>query len=71
MDQGRSSGLHPDERPRAPSWVAEWDGNPEGKLRHLYVGTEYGTSTSTVRDVKRGVGFVVGLYEPGVLQFEV
>jgi arylesterase/paraoxonase len=70
LDQGRSEGLDAAERPRAPSWVAEWDGNAEGKLRPLYVGSEYGMSTSTVRDVEKGLGFVVGLYEKGILQFE-
>lgn len=59
-------------RPRAMSWVAEWDGNAEGKIRDLYVGGlgEFGTSTSVVRDLGRGVGFVAGLYERGVLMFK-
>jgi arylesterase/paraoxonase len=70
LDRGRTEGLDPEERPRAPSWVAEWDGNSEGKLKHLFVSNDYGLSTSTVRDVKRNVGFVVGLYERGILQFE-
>jgi arylesterase / paraoxonase len=58
------------ERPRAPSWVAEWDGNVEGKLRNLFVGHEYGCSTSAVRDLKRGLGFVGGLYEKGILMWK-
>jgi arylesterase / paraoxonase len=61
-------GLLPfEDRPRAASWVAEWDGNEEGQLRTLYVGTEFGTSTAADRDLKRGVGIVVGLYERGVM----
>jgi arylesterase/paraoxonase len=67
----RAEGLPLEERPRAPSWVAEWDGNEEGKTRDLYVGSEFGTSTSVVRDVGRGVGLVVGLYERGVMMFKV
>ena len=67
---GLTGGLDAKDRPRAPSWVSEWDGNANGTLRHLYVSSEYGTSTSVVRDVKRGVGFVVGLYEKGILQFK-
>ena len=61
------------DRPRAGSWVAEWDGNAEGVLKKLYVddGMEYGTSTSGVRDAKRDVGFVVGLYDRGILQYQV
>jgi arylesterase/paraoxonase len=61
------NGLPVEERFRAPSWVAEWDGNAKGKLRDIYVGMEYGTSTSFAKDEGRGVGIVVGLYERGVL----
>lgn len=67
----RADGRPLEGRPRAPSWVAEWDGNAEGKIKDLYVGTEYGTSTSAVRDVGRGVGFVAGLYEKGILMFRL
>lgn len=72
LDMERLDGLDPNERPRAGSIVAEWDGNAELKTKVLYYddGSEYGTSTTTARDVKRGVGFVVGLYEKGVLEFE-
>jgi arylesterase/paraoxonase len=55
-----------EERFRAPSWVAEWDGNKKGTLKDVYIGMEYGTSTSFVRDVGRGIGIVVGLYERGI-----
>lgn len=73
LDAGRVDGLDPATRPRSGSWVAEWDGNAEGKIRRLYVddGQEFGTSTTTARDVKRGVGFTVGLYDKGILQFEM
>lgn len=69
---GKGEGLALEGRPRATSWVAEWDGNAEGKIRDLYVGGlgEFGTSTSIVRDVGRGVGFVAGLYERGILMFK-
>ncbi len=46
------------------SWVAEWS-EVEG-VKTLYVGDEYGTSTTAVRDVGRGVGVVTGLYAEGV-----
>jgi arylesterase / paraoxonase len=55
------------DRPRAPSWVVDWDGNPEGTLRDIYIGNDYGTSTTATRDVKRGIGFISGLYEKGIL----
>jgi arylesterase/paraoxonase len=67
MDNKDSSLLPEDARPRSSSWVAEWDGNEEGKLRDLYISHEYGTSTTAVRDVKRGVGIIGGLYEKGIL----
>jgi len=59
-----------EKRPRAPSWVAEWDGNGEGRMEKLYVGYEYGTSTTAVRDAKRGIGFLVGLYDRGIVQWK-
>jgi arylesterase/paraoxonase len=67
----RAEGLPLEERPRAPSWVAEWDGNREGRIKDLYVGSDFGTSTSVVRDVNRGIGFVGGLYERGVMMFRM
>jgi len=53
---------------RAPSWVSEW--SPESGLRHLYVGDEISTSTTAVRDVQRGIGFVTGLYDRGLLRWK-
>lgn len=64
---GRGEGLDAKDRPRAPSAVAEWDGNAEGVLRTLYVGSEYGTATTAIRDSKEKIGIVVGLYEKGIL----
>jgi hypothetical protein len=48
------------------SWVSEW--SEEGGVKALFVGDEYGTSTTAVRDTKggKGVGVVVGLYERGL-----
>ena len=63
---GTGEGKSESERPRAGSWVAEWDGN-EDTLRNLYVGMDYGTSCTAVRDVKNGFGIVVGLYEKGIM----
>jgi arylesterase / paraoxonase len=63
---GRGEGKPEKERPRALTWVAEWDGNAQGVLKDLYVGTEYGTGSQAARDVEKGIGFVVGLYEKGI-----
>jgi arylesterase/paraoxonase len=51
----------------APSWVAEW--SEEGGLKILYKnsGEEFCSSSTFVRDVGRGVGFVSGLYDEGLL----
>ncbi|KAF1812748.1 calcium-dependent phosphotriesterase [Eremomyces bilateralis CBS 781.70] len=65
--EGTGEGLDVKERPRAASGVAEWDGNAEGVLRLLYLGNEYGTSTTAVRDVREKIGIVAGLYEKGIL----
>ncbi|KAF2651636.1 calcium-dependent phosphotriesterase [Lophiostoma macrostomum CBS 122681] len=51
----------------APSWAAEW--SEEAGLRVLYMGREFCTSSSVVRDVGRGVGVVGGLYGRGVMVF--
>ena len=59
--------LSAEDAPRSGSWVAEWDGNDAGELRNLYVGDKFQTSTSAVRDVKRGMGIISGLYEKGLL----
>lgn len=63
---GTGEGKPESERPTAGSWVVEWDGN-EDTCRTLYVGMDYGTSTTAVRDVKKGVGIVTGLYEMGIM----
>ncbi|KAF2425326.1 calcium-dependent phosphotriesterase [Tothia fuscella] len=70
LGEGQEEGLPMEQRPKAPSWVAEWDGNAKGELRNLYVGKEYGTSTTAVRDVGRNIGIVVGLYEKGIMLFK-
>lgn len=50
---------------KGSSWVAKW--NPSDGLKTLYVGDEYGTSCTAVRDSGRKLGMAVGLYERGVL----
>lgn len=65
---GKDDSLRPEsERPRALSWVSEWDGNENGTLKDIYVGHEYGCSTTAVRDNKRKLGIITGLYEKGIL----
>ncbi|KAJ4184951.1 hypothetical protein NW755_008865 [Fusarium falciforme] len=49
----------------ATSAVAEW--SEEGGLKYLYSSTEYPTSTTAVKDAKRGVGIITGLYANGIL----
>ncbi|ORX92492.1 hypothetical protein BCR34DRAFT_677913 [Clohesyomyces aquaticus] len=51
----------------APSWVAEW--SEEGGLREIFKDEAFCSSSTAVRDVKRGVGMVSGLYERGLLVF--
>ena len=51
------------------SWVAEWS-EQEG-LKTLYAGSDYGTSTTAVRDWTAGIGIVTGLYERGILTWQV
>lgn len=51
----------------APSWAAEW--TEEGGLKTFYQGMGFCSSTTFVRDVKRRVGLVTGLYEAGILEF--
>ncbi|KAF7186430.1 Serum paraoxonase/arylesterase 1 [Pseudocercospora fuligena] len=50
------------------SWIVEW-GEEDG-VKTLYKGSEFGTSTTAVRDWERGVGFAVGLYERGMLAWK-
>jgi len=64
------AGLLPEEgRPRAPGMVVEWDGNAEGKIKEVYVGTEFGATTTGSRD--QGFGMISGLYEKGLLMYTV
>lgn len=49
----------------ATSYVVEW--TKYGGLRTLYLNDKFSTSSTAVRDVKRRVGIVTGLYEDGVL----
>ncbi|KLU84492.1 hypothetical protein MAPG_03533 [Magnaporthiopsis poae ATCC 64411] len=50
----------------APSWVSEW--TEEAGLRHIYVAhAGFGSSSTAVRDVDKGMGIITGLYEEGVL----
>lgn len=50
----------------APSWVSEW--TEEAGLRHKYVAhAGFGSSSTAVRDVDKGLGIITGLYEEGVL----
>jgi len=49
----------------APSWVAKWT---EGAgVTTLFMGNDFCSSTMLVRDVTRGISFVSGLYERGVM----
>lgn len=52
-----------------PSLFGEW--SDERGVRVLYSGMGFCSSTTAVRDVERGVGFVSGLYEWGFLVFRV
>lgn len=52
----------------ATSWVSEWS---EGEgLRHVYVGLDYPSSTTFVRDPKRELGIITGLYAKGIMVLE-
>ncbi|EXK97883.1 hypothetical protein FOQG_02911 [Fusarium oxysporum f. sp. raphani 54005] len=50
---------------QAVSWVSEWS-ESEG-LKHLYVDTEYPSSSTAVKDAGKGVGIISGLYAKGIL----
>ncbi|KNB00089.1 hypothetical protein FOXG_18647 [Fusarium oxysporum f. sp. lycopersici 4287] len=50
---------------QAISWVSEWS-ESEG-LKHLYVDTEYPSSSTAVKDAGKGVGIISGLYAKGIL----
>ncbi|KAM0355216.1 hypothetical protein ACHAPU_001082 [Fusarium lateritium] len=49
----------------ATSWVSEW--SEEAGLKHLYVDTEYPSSSTVIKDAGRGVGIISGLYAKGIL----
>ncbi|CAH0046846.1 unnamed protein product [Clonostachys solani] len=49
----------------ATSWAAEWS-EADG-LKDVYAGTEYPTSSTFVRDSKRNVAIIVGLYARGIM----
>lgn len=49
----------------APSWAAQW--TEEEGLKTLYKGLEFCSSSTMVRDVKRGVTMLSGLYDKGVM----
>lgn len=49
----------------ATSWTAEWS-ESEG-LKSLYVDTKYPSSSTVVKDAKRRVGIITGLYAKGIL----
>ncbi|KAK8093034.1 hypothetical protein PG999_014621, partial [Apiospora kogelbergensis] len=53
------------EKWKAGSWVAQWS-QAEG-VKHLYVGTDFPTSSTAVHDLKRKTGIVSGLYAKGLL----
>ncbi|KAF2160851.1 hypothetical protein M409DRAFT_28731 [Zasmidium cellare ATCC 36951] len=64
------AGAENDERCKFPklSWVAEW--SEEEGLSDIYVGSDFGTSSTAVRDASRGLGFISGLYERGILSWK-
>ena len=49
----------------APSWAAQW--TEKDGLKTLYKGKDFCSSTTMVRDVKRGVAMISGLYENGIM----
>jgi arylesterase / paraoxonase len=51
----------------AGSWVGEWA--EDVGLKVLYRGYEICSSTTAVRDGRRGVGMITGLYDRGLLVF--
>ncbi|KAF2438799.1 calcium-dependent phosphotriesterase [Karstenula rhodostoma CBS 690.94] len=49
----------------APSWAAQW--SEEKGLETLYLGSGFCSSSTMVRDVKRGVSMISGLYARGLM----
>lgn len=73
-DDPTSSTAEEDEKkkkcdPKLPkmSWVAEWSATTG--LKNLYVGKEFGTASSVVKDWISGLAIVVGLYENGLMMW--
>jgi arylesterase / paraoxonase len=67
LDDGLPDG---ETRPRAGSYVTQWNGDDESTERTLYSGSkEFISSASAGRDATRGFGFVTGLYAQGILFF--
>ncbi|KAF2089234.1 hypothetical protein K490DRAFT_37314, partial [Saccharata proteae CBS 121410] len=68
LEEGESALGREDCRMDAPSWVSEWR---EGVgRRDLFVGTEYGSACTVVRDSRRGTWIVTGLYARGIFAGE-
>ncbi|KAF2768848.1 putative paraoxonase [Teratosphaeria nubilosa] len=53
---------------RASSAVAQWS-EKEG-VQMMYVGDAFQSSTTAARDAEKGLGFVTGLYERGILTWK-
>ncbi|KAK8074225.1 hypothetical protein PG994_005124 [Apiospora phragmitis] len=49
---------------KAGSWVSQWK---QAGVEHLYVGTDYPTSCTAIRDLGRNTGIISGLYARGLL----
>ncbi|KAK7179301.1 hypothetical protein DPSP01_005721 [Paraphaeosphaeria sporulosa] len=49
----------------APSWAAQW--SEEKGLETLFQGSYFCSSSTMVRDVKRGISLISGLYERGIM----
>jgi arylesterase / paraoxonase len=52
----------------APGWAAEW--SEKGGLKELYKGYDVCTSSTVIRDTKRGIGFISMLYGKGIVAFK-
>ena len=55
-------------RGSSPFFAVEW--TEEEGVEEIYLGSEVDTGSSVVRDVKRGVGMVSGLYGKGLLVWD-
>lgn len=52
----------------ATSWVSEWS-ELEG-LKHVYVGVDYPSSSTFLKDPERNLGIITGLYAKGIMVLE-